>query len=137
MTAPHDEQPVHSPGFSEAPEAADAVELVRPYVITNGRGSADTAEFDVVTLVTASASGQRTGHLDPEKRSLLELCEGGYLSVAEIAGHLRLPIGIVRVLLSDLARAGYITTRAPVPAAQLTDIQVLQEVLDGLQARFG
>jgi hypothetical protein len=41
------------------------------------------------------------------------------------------------VLLSDLAADELIVTRDPVPPAQLIDIEVLQEVLDGLQARFG
>ncbi|MDT0344354.1 DUF742 domain-containing protein [Streptomyces litchfieldiae] len=123
MSAP-DEQP------------AESVELVRPYVITNGREIADGDRFELVTLITA-AEHPHKDRLDPEKRGLVDLCEGGYLSVAEIAGHLRLPVGIVKVLLSDLADAGFIHTRAPVPRAQLTDIQVLQEVLDGLQARFG
>ncbi|RKN38949.1 DUF742 domain-containing protein [Streptomyces hoynatensis] len=111
--------------------------LVRPYVITNGRGFSDSDRFDLVTLVTAAPDQQRKAHLGPEKRELVELCEGGYLSVAEIAGHMKLPIGIIKVLLTDLAEDGYILTRAPIPPAQLADIQVLQEVLDGLQARFG
>jgi hypothetical protein len=114
----------------------ESVELVRPYVLTNGREIADGDKFELVTLITA-AEHHHKDRLDPEKRGLVELCEGGYLSVAEIAGHLRLPVGIVKVLLSDLTEAGYVHTRAPVPRAQLTDVQILQEVLDGLQARFG
>lgn len=124
MTGPGENEP-------EAPE------LVRPYVITNGRGTAESDRFDLITLVTTSADEQRARHLDPEKQSLLGLCGGGYLSVAEIAGHLKLPTGIVKVLLTDLAEAGHIITRSPAPPAQLADVKVLQEVLDGLQARFG
>ncbi|ARQ67728.1 DUF742 domain-containing protein [Streptomyces marincola] len=124
MTPPHGQEP-------------DTGGLVRPYVITNGREIADGDKFELVTLITAAQDQQQKARLDPEKRSLVELCEGGYLSVAEIAGHMELPVGVIKVLLSDLAESGHILTRAPVPAAQLTDIQVLQEVLDGLQARFG
>ncbi|WP_103502829.1 MULTISPECIES: DUF742 domain-containing protein [Streptomyces] len=115
----------------------DSVDLVRPYVITNGQDLPKGDEFELVTLVTVAAGNARQAQLDPERRALLELCSGGYLSVAEIAGHIGLPIGVIRVLLSDLAGSGQIITRNPVPAAQLTDIQVLQEVLDGLQTRFG
>ncbi|MES4906702.1 MULTISPECIES: DUF742 domain-containing protein [unclassified Streptomyces] len=121
-----------TPGEQE-PEAAP---LVRPYVITNGRGLPENDQFNLITLVTASEK-QPPSHYDPEKRRLLDLCGGGYLSVAEIAGHLGLPIGIVKVLLSDLSSDGYLVTRAPAPPAQLVDVSVLQEVLDGLQARFG
>lgn len=118
----------------QGPEPA---ELVRPYVITNGRQLPGGGRFDLMTLVTAAPGGPRPGQLAPEKRRLLDLCEGGYLTVAEIAGYLGLPLGVVRVLLSDLAEDGHLLTRAPVPPARLTDVQVLQEVLDGLQARFG
>jgi hypothetical protein len=65
------------------------------------------------------------------------MCSGGYLSVAEIAGHLRLPMGVVKILLNALAEGGYLITRAPVARARLVDEQILQEVLDGLRARFG
>ncbi|WP_431782207.1 DUF742 domain-containing protein [Streptomyces chumphonensis] len=122
------------PGEQE-PEAA---ELVRPYVITDGRGLPEDDRFSLITLVTASADHeQRMARLSPEKRAVLELCGGGYLSVAEIAGHMRLPVGVVKILLSDLADGGYLVTRAPAPRATLVDRQLLQEVLDGLQARFG
>lgn len=123
MTAPEEQEP-------------ESAGLVRPYVITNGRGLPDTDQFNLITLVTASEQ-RRSPTLDPEKRSLLDLCSGGYLSVAEIAGHMGLPIGIVKVLLSDLSSDGYLVTRAPAPPAQLVDVSLLQEVLDGLQARFG
>ncbi|WP_049579092.1 DUF742 domain-containing protein [Streptomyces sp. SBT349] len=131
-TPPDDEFEPHTD-----PLDPENVELVRPYVITNGRDVTGASRFELLTLVTAAEDAQPGKHLDPEKRDLVTLCEGGYLSVAEIAGHLKLPVGIVKVLLADLAEGGLILTRRPVPPAQLADIQVLQEVLDGLQARFG
>jgi hypothetical protein len=116
--------------------AGESPELVRPYVITNGRGLPGNDRFNLITLVTA-ADRPRPAHFDPEKHRLLDLCGGGMLSVAEIAGHIKLPIGIVKVLLSDLSTEGYLVVRPPVPRAQLADVSLLQEVLDGLQARFG
>lgn len=124
MTAPDEQENESAP-------------LVRPYVITDGRGIPGNGQLDLITLITASDEQQRLEHLDPEKRSLLQLCSGGHLSVAEIAGHLDLPLNIIKVLLSDLLADGYLLQRAPVPTAQLVDTQVLQEVLDGLHARFG
>jgi hypothetical protein len=123
MTAPDEQEP-------------ESATLVRPYVITNGRGLPDNDQFNLITLVTASDQ-PRPSHLDPEKVSVLDLCSGGFLSVAEIAGYLHLPIGIIKVLLSDLASDGYLITRAPVPRAVHADASFLQEVLDGLHARFG
>ncbi|MCZ7413829.1 MULTISPECIES: DUF742 domain-containing protein [unclassified Streptomyces] len=116
----------------------DSADLVRPYVITNGRGLPEDDQFSLITLVTAAVDHERRmARLDPEKRAVLELCSGGYLSVAEIAGHMRLPLGVVKILLVDLAEGGHLVSRAPAPRAQLVDRQLLQEVLDGLQARFG
>ncbi|MFD8966851.1 DUF742 domain-containing protein [Streptomyces sp. NPDC059568] len=115
----------------------EAAPLVRPYVITNGRNLLDDDDFSLITLVTVAAEGPRTGHLDPEKLRLLDLCAGGYLSVAEIAGHTSLPVGVVKILLSDLTEQGYLVTRAPIPPAKLVERHILEEVLNGLQARFG
>ncbi|AXG81045.1 DUF742 domain-containing protein [Streptomyces paludis] len=111
--------------------------LVPAYVITNGRSLLDDDEFSLITLVTTAQGSPPTQHLDPEKRRLLELCSGGHLSVAEIAGHTQFPVGVVKILLSDLTQGGYLVTRSPIPAAKLVDRNILEEVLHGLQARFG
>ncbi|MEU9993864.1 DUF742 domain-containing protein [Streptomyces sp. NPDC048370] len=116
----------------------ESAELVRPYVITKGRGLPDEEQLSLVTLVTASADhAQRPTRLSPEEQSLLELCTAGYLSVAEVAGHTRLPIGVVRILLSALTEGGYLITRPPVQRAALADRDILEEVLNGLRAKFG
>ncbi|MBT2490778.1 DUF742 domain-containing protein [Streptomyces sp. ISL-96] len=109
--------------------------LVRPYVVTDGRSRPTRNTLDLVTLVTAAANRPLTG-LSPEKRRVMELCRGGALSVAEVAGHLALAISVTKVLLSDLIDSGHITTRPPVPRAQLPADQLLQEVLDGLRSRL-
>lgn len=124
--------------------------LVRPHVVTGGRAHPTRNVFDLVTLVIATGdlplrSGGaalqtprplwNTG-LSPEKLRIVELCRGGALSVVEISGHLRLPVGVTKVLLSDLVDSGHLTPRAPAPAAQLSKVRILQEVLDGLRARL-
>jgi hypothetical protein len=108
--------------------------LVRPHVVTGGRARPTRNVFDLVTLVVAT--GERISDLSPEKRRIMELCRGGTLSVAEIAGHLALPVSVTKVLLSDLVDEGRISTRSPAPAIRTPDIRLLQEVLDGLRARL-
>ncbi|MFF2810801.1 DUF742 domain-containing protein [Streptomyces sp. RGM 3693] len=115
----------------------EAAELVRPYVITNGRDLVDDSSFSLLTLVTVAQEPPRTKPLDPEKQRLLELCSGGFLSIAEIAGHTGLPVGVVKILVFDLTEEGHLYVRAPIPSAQLVERQILEEVLNGLQARFG
>lgn len=109
--------------------------LVRPYVVTDGRSHPTRNTLDLVTLVTAVGNRPLTG-LSPEKRRVMELCRGGALSVAEVAGHLTLAMSVTKVLLSDLIDSGRITPRPPVPKAQLPDGRLLQEVLDGLRSRL-
>jgi hypothetical protein len=117
---------------------SEAPELVRPYVITKGRGLPDDGDLSLITLVTASAEQQqRPARLSPEEQSLLDLCSAGYLSVAEIAGHSHFPLGVVRILLASLMEGGHLTTRPPVARARLADREILEEVLHGLRAKFG
>ncbi|MFJ9697818.1 DUF742 domain-containing protein [Kitasatospora sp. NPDC101183] len=126
MTTPGDQTP-------------DAPPLVRSYVITKGRGLPDDEQLSLITLVTVSDTQQQrpTRRLTPEEQSLLELCEAGYLTVAELAGHTRLPLGVVRILLSGLTEGGFLIVRPPVERASLVDARILEEVLNGLQAKFG
>jgi hypothetical protein len=109
--------------------------LVRPYVVTEGRAHPSRNTFDLVTLVAATGDRPSSG-LSPEKRRLVELCRPGALSVAEVAGHLALPVSVTKVLLADLVDSGHILTRAPIPPAELPEAKLLQEVLDGLRARL-
>ncbi|MCX5143917.1 MULTISPECIES: DUF742 domain-containing protein [unclassified Streptomyces] len=114
---------------------SEAGELVRPYVITRGRDLPDESEFALISLVTtATDEQQRPQRLSPEEEQILEMCSRGYLSVAEIAAHSQLPLGVVKALLSSLAEGGYLVTRAPVPSARPTNKALLKEVLDGLKA---
>jgi Protein of unknown function (DUF742) len=109
--------------------------LVRPYVVTDGRAHPTRNTLDLVTLVTALGSRPPSG-LSPERRGVVELCGGGALSVAEVAGHLNLAISVTKVLISDLIDSGHITARAPIPRTRLPDAHILQEVLDGLRSRL-
>jgi hypothetical protein len=109
--------------------------LVRPYVVTDGRAHPTRNTLDMVTLVAASGN-RPTGGLGPEKRRVVELCRGGALSVAEVAGHLALPISVTKVLISDLIDSSHLASRSPAAPARLPDAHILQEVLDGLRSRL-
>ncbi|MCI2423605.1 DUF742 domain-containing protein [Saccharopolyspora sp. K220] len=108
--------------------------LVRPHVVTGGRAHPTRNTFDLVTLVTA-ARNEILG-LSPEQQRVMRLCRGGALSVVEIAGRLALPISVTKVLLGDLLDSGHITTRTPRAQPDAPNLDILQEVLDGLRARL-
>jgi hypothetical protein len=124
VTSPGEEQQVSS-GF------------VRSYVITGGRGLPEADELTLVTLVTIAPDREPYRNPSPEIQAIWDLCSGGYLSVAEVAGRLELPVGVVRLLLKDLTDQGHLLRRKVPPPAQLVDKKILEEVLHGLQARFG
>jgi hypothetical protein len=107
-------------------------DLVRPYVLTGGRSqpSRNTHRLDVVTLVTATGDRSLAG-LGPEQRAMVDLCLDGYLSLAEVASHLELPVTVTKVLIGDLLDAGYLVNRTP-ERAVLPDRELLEKVLNGL-----
>lgn len=103
----------------------------RPYIVTNGRTRPNTA-LDLMSLVRATGRGkvplERMGR---EHALALRLCSAP-TSVAEVAAHLRQPVMVAKVLLSDLIESGAVTTRAP-RATDATDPARLKALLDGLR----
>ncbi|MFI5662306.1 DUF742 domain-containing protein [Streptomyces sp. NPDC051684] len=113
-------------------------DLVPLFVITGGRTLPPEHEYEHTAMVT-SAQGSEAAlrALTPEARTVMDLVTDGFLSVAEVAGHTQLPVGVVRILLAQLAEAGLLVVRKPVPAAEQVDMDVVSAVLTGLQKKFG
>ncbi|AXL87261.1 DUF742 domain-containing protein [Streptomyces sp. CB09001] len=116
----------------------EAGPLVRPYAMTGGRTRPGPTgvRFDLIALVTHAVGAPDVDDtvLGPEHRTLIDLCRTETQSVAELAADADLPVGVVRVLLGDLAELGCVTVSRPVPPAQLPDERILREVIDGLRA---
>jgi len=112
----------------------DAGPVVRPYAMTSGRTRPSTGAFDLITLVVAARPVSTTDvGLGPEHAAIIRLCHRA-LSVAEVAAHLDLPIGIIRVLLGDLLDRELIFVRIPQPAGEIPDEDVFEAVINGLRA---
>jgi hypothetical protein len=107
--------------------------LVRPYQASNGR-TRPTAALDLLSQVRATGAIP-LGYLGPEHTQVLDLC-GGPVSVAEVAGQLKLPVAVAKVLLSDLVDSGALTTRPPAFHHNPTDRSLLEAVLDGLRRQL-
>jgi predicted ArsR family transcriptional regulator len=71
-----------------------------------------------------------------ERRRILELSTASILSVAELSAHLSLPLGVVRVLIGDLAEEGLVVvhTGSPSAAPAATNLKVLESVLNGISS---
>ncbi|HLV73107.1 uncharacterized protein DUF742 [Actinomadura hallensis] len=126
MTAGDDE--ARPPEEDEVWLDDDAGLLVRPYTVTAGR-THPTVHLDILTLVVTVRLAPA---LDPEYARALELCRTP-TSVAEVAGQLRLPMAVTKVLLSDLVDRGAMTVQEAQTAADPTDRALLEKLLDGLQ----
>jgi Protein of unknown function (DUF742) len=112
-------------------EAAGPV--VRPYAMTSGRTRPSSGDFDLIAIIVANRTitAGDTG-MAPEHTSIVRLCQRP-ISVAEIASHVDLPIGIVRVLLGDLLDRDLIRVHLPGPTTLPTE-RLYKEVIDGLRA---
>ena len=107
--------------------------MARPYAWTEGRTRANI-QVAIEAIVQISPSGRTMpyNHADP-RSAVAQLCRLPQ-SLAEIAARLCVPIGVARVLVSDLVAAGQVTVRDTLtedsPLAQRRDL--LERVLDGL-----
>jgi hypothetical protein len=105
---------------------------VRPYVLTSGR-THTPHELFVHTMVSASECDPSfAARLPPEARSLYERVRSYTESVAELSAFCRLPLGVTRVLLSDLASAGLVLIGSEADNSPF-DHDLLERVLDGLK----
>lgn len=124
--------PVHA-GAIPPPTAAETSGLVRPYFRTGGR-TKPSYDLAVEALVSTSERGRLFDRLTvPEHRSICGLCLDTR-SVAEVAAHLRLPLGVVRVLIGDVAGLGLVLIHtANVTEGDRPSIEFMERVLSGLR----
>jgi hypothetical protein len=108
---------------------------VRPYVPVRGR-TRPSRDLDRTTLVTVSAHPPGNP-LQHQHQQIAALCAPLPCSVAEIAGTVRQPLQVVKVLVSDLIEDGYLVH--PPPPVMLgatalgSDTTFLEDILDGLR----
>ncbi|MEV0275202.1 DUF742 domain-containing protein [Streptomyces sp. NPDC050610] len=113
---------------------------VRPYSLTGGRtrfGHVLLVETFVAALDAAEErreleSGGLNSRVMPEMRAIVELCRR-MRSVAEISALLKMPLGVVRVLVSDLADQGKIRVYGTGHGTGQPDRALLERVLSGLR----
>ncbi|MQA10320.1 MAG: DUF742 domain-containing protein [Pseudonocardiaceae bacterium] len=104
---------------------------VRPYALTGGR-TKTRHQLLVETLVSVPHYDPTLSEsLMPESRLLYERARTR-VSIAELSALLTMPLGVVRVLVSDLATQGAIFIH-PTAHAYQHDRQVLERILDGLK----
>lgn len=104
---------------------------VRPYVLTGGR-TRTRYPLLVESLVSVPHyDPQLSATLLPESQAVYEYaCRG--MSVAELSAHARIPLGVTRVLLSDLAAQDKVLIH-PTGHAYQHNLPLLERIRDGLR----
>jgi Protein of unknown function (DUF742) len=119
-------QPVPRQAVGEDYE--DNASIVRAYAWTGGRTRHDF-RLRVETLISTAVRGlDQLTSLTNEHQEVVELCVHSR-SVAEVGAILGLPLGVVRVLLGDMAGLGLITVHENDSGP---DLALLERVLRGL-----
>lgn len=83
-------------------------ELVRPYAVTRGRTEPTNDIAIEALLLTTPRGAQEAPYAGRHKELIARLCSSP-LSLAEISAHMRLPIGVTRVLVADMSAEGMLT----------------------------
>jgi Protein of unknown function (DUF742) len=124
--APH----VTDPGGTPAGDPR----VVPVYAITGGRTRASDNDLALETLVTTTNDGLASLHLLRfERARIVELCQRP-VSVIEVAAHLGVPVGVARVLVSDLHEDRMLAVHLPVATRDgRPPREILQRLLDGLR----
>jgi hypothetical protein len=124
MSEPHDPRWTSDPG---ADRTMDDV-VIRPFLLTGGRTRPARDDLSVETLIQSDPSAA-TGSLRFEARRIVELCLQPK-SVAELSAGLRVPLGVIRVLVADLVAEGRVTLVAP----EDMSVQLIERIRDRVRA---
>jgi hypothetical protein len=110
---------------------AESDVLIRPYARTGGR-TRPGHDLALESLISTTPRGATTApqHPSREHRAIATLCVQPR-SVAEVAALLAIPLGVARVLLSDLATDGTVIVHGT-NGHQSPDLALMQRVLAGL-----
>jgi len=112
--------------------------VVPVYAVTGGRTRANEGpDMPVEALVTTTDAGAFATELQLEYRMTVELAATP-VSIVEIGAFLGVPVGVARVLVSDLVNAKYLVVHLP-PEPSTADgslaPEILERLLEGLRAR--
>lgn len=108
----------------------------RPYVVTGGRTRPASSNLEIEALASLTAEGETAlPLLNDEWRVIAELCQDAFLSIAELSAHLRVPLGVVRVVVGDMVTDGLLTIHRPAMArfGERPNRALLERVLEGLR----
>jgi hypothetical protein len=113
----------------------DVPRVVPVYAITRGRTRSRGNDLPWESMVTATDGGlAAVQRLQFEQARIIRLCQRP-VSVAEVASELGVPLGVARVLVSDLNHDGLLTLHVPETRVNgHPRIDILERLVAGLKA---
>jgi len=103
--------------------------VVRPFMLTGGRTRPLQDGLRIETLLHA-APAALSAPLRFESERIVRLCQAP-MSIADLAVALRLPLGVVRVIVADLVTDGYLRIEDQLGEI---DIAVIERIRDRVRA---
>ena len=114
-------------------EPSDAGSAVRAYAMTGGR-SHISVHLEFETMLQATADGREAlTAVRFERADIVRQCQRDPQSVAELSALLRVPIGVVRVVASDLIAEGYLEAFHP-STDVADDVLLITRLIAGVRA---
>ncbi len=115
----------------ETNKADEYLSLVRPFTLTGGRTRSEGITIGVETVVA-----QRRTQISPSTtlgpvETEIWLQARQQPSAAELATGLNLPLGVIRVLVSDLVATGYVSLGRTEPVG---DVNLIERLIDGVRS---
>ncbi len=115
---------------SDMPGAGPAV---RAYAMTGGR-SHTSVHLEFETMLQATADGREAvTAVRFERADIIRQCQNDPQSVAELSARMHLPIGVVRVVASDLVAEGYLEAFHP-STNVADDVLLITRLIAGVRA---
>lgn len=112
-------------------EPGAEMRLVRPYSLTDGRTRPSRSDLSLAAQVV-SVPTVEDPQVDTELREILAMCVHP-LSVAEVAARADLPLGVARILLSDLLDQGLLMVCGGGSACDRPSLDTMRLVLERIR----
>lgn len=107
-------------------------QLVRPFSLTRGRTQPASRIAIEAILVTTDRGRQEAPYAGRHKHHIADLCQQPQ-SLAEIAAHMHIPLGVATVLVADMTGEHMLTLHNPAHDGYHEHLHTLERVLDGLR----
>jgi hypothetical protein len=108
--------------------------IVPAYAMTGGRTRSVYGDLPLEAMVMTTAEGLRVVvDLQFENRSIVLLCRHA-ISIAEVAARVGIPLGVARVLVSDLTEHNHLAVQVPQSGSERPSRAILDRLLAGLES---